>query len=42
MTIDVKYGRDHIWHQYSSSTNPIKTYPIFKVKGVMLTLEDWQ
>lgn len=40
MTIDLEFDRDHIWHQYSSLTKPMKTYPIVKAKGTTLTLED--
>ncbi|CCH46726.1 Glutamate-1-semialdehyde 2,1-aminomutase [Wickerhamomyces ciferrii] len=40
MTIDLEFDRDHIWHQYSSLTSPIPTYPIVKTSGAHITLED--
>ncbi|ODQ63779.1 Adenosylmethionine-8-amino-7-oxononanoate aminotransferase [Nadsonia fulvescens var. elongata DSM 6958] len=40
MPIDLEFDKNHIWHQYSSLTNPIKTYPVVKAKGAIVTLED--
>ncbi|WP_370088744.1 adenosylmethionine--8-amino-7-oxononanoate transaminase [Ekhidna sp.] len=34
------FDRDHIWHPYTSLTNPLPTYPIVSAEGVRLKLED--
>lgn len=38
--IDLDFDKKHIWHQYSSLTDPIPTYPISHTKGALVTLED--
>lgn len=40
MTIDLEFDKEHIWHQYSSLANPMKTYPVVKARGTTITLED--
>lgn len=40
MTIDREFDKKHIWHQYSSLTNPIPTYPVVKTQGASVFLED--
>lgn len=40
--IDLQFDKKHIWHQYSSLTDPIPTYPIVKTKGAIITLENGQ
>ncbi|CAM9024857.1 unnamed protein product [Wickerhamomyces anomalus] len=40
MTIDTEFDKKHIWHQYSSLTNPIPTYSVVKTNGASITLED--
>ncbi|WP_424962842.1 adenosylmethionine--8-amino-7-oxononanoate transaminase [Ekhidna sp.] len=32
------FDRDHIWHPYTSLTNPLPTYPIVSAQGVRLRL----
>jgi len=36
----IQFDREHIWHPYTSATNPIPCYPIKNSKGVYLELED--
>jgi adenosylmethionine-8-amino-7-oxononanoate aminotransferase len=36
----IRYDRDHIWHPYSSMTNPAPVYPIVSAKGVRLKMSD--
>ncbi|SIS48097.1 adenosylmethionine--8-amino-7-oxononanoate transaminase [Neptunomonas antarctica] len=36
----IRYDRDHIWHPYSSMTNPSPVYPIVSAKGVRLKMSD--
>jgi adenosylmethionine-8-amino-7-oxononanoate aminotransferase len=38
--IDTEFDKGHIWHQYSSLSNPIPTYPVVKAEGARVTLED--
>ena len=38
--MDREFDKQHIWHQYSSLTNPIPTYPVSKAKGAKVYLED--
>lgn len=38
--IDREFDKKHIWHQYSSLTNPIATYPVVKTQGACVFLED--
>lgn len=38
--MDTEFDREHLWHQYSSLTKPIKTYPVVKAEGARVYLED--
>jgi adenosylmethionine-8-amino-7-oxononanoate aminotransferase len=38
--IDTEFGKGHIWHQYSSLSNSIPKYPVFKAEGARVTLKD--
>ncbi|MEM7296947.1 MAG: adenosylmethionine--8-amino-7-oxononanoate transaminase, partial [Bacteroidota bacterium] len=37
---DLLFDEQHIWHPYTSLTNPLPTYPVISAKGVRLTLDD--
>lgn len=38
--IDIKFDRDHLWHPYTSMTDPLPVYPVTEAQGVRLKLEN--
>lgn len=36
---DLTFDRDHLWHPYSSVTNPGRSYPVLSASGVRLRLQ---
>lgn len=39
---DVDFDQTHIWHPYTSLTNPLPTYPVVSASGVKLKLDTGQ
>lgn len=37
---DLHFDQQHIWHPYTSLTNPLPTYPVASAKGVRIKLAD--
>jgi adenosylmethionine-8-amino-7-oxononanoate aminotransferase len=37
---DLEFDQRHIWHPYTSMTQPLPTYPVVSAQGVMLKLAD--
>ena len=39
ITIDIVYDKQHVWHPYTSMTNPIPCYPVESANGCIINLQ---
>ncbi len=40
MTSDLEFDRQHLWHPYTSMSEPLPSYPVDKAEGCLLHLDD--
>jgi len=40
MSVDLDFDTNHLWHPYTSTTNPVSCYPVVSANGVRLKFED--